>query len=84
MAEAIMGGVIANDFVKPEDIIISRRDVSKLEANEVITLINCRYNDQLIEKAILTSDGTEVTISQSSAMKVNTEKLVVLNMNSNG
>lgn len=47
MAEAIMGGVIANDFVKAEDIIVSRRDVSKLEAAKeqygvAITKDNCQ------------------------------------------
>lgn len=56
-------------------------DVSRLEAGEVITLINCTYNGQPIEKAVLTSNGEVVTISESDVIKVDTEKMVVLNDN---
>ena len=55
-------------------------DVSKLEAGEVITLINCTYKGQLIEKAVLTSNGGVVTISESDAIKVD-NGMVVLNGN---
>lgn len=55
-------------------------DVSALEAGESITLINCTYNGQLIEKAVLTSNGGVVTISESDAIKVD-NGMVVLNGN---
>ena len=58
-----------------------RLDVSALEAGETVTLINCTYNGQLIEKAVLTSDGETVTISESDLIKLDTEKTVVLNVN---
>lgn len=52
MAEAIMGGVIANDFVKPEDIIISRRDVSKLEAAKEKYGVNITPNNvEVVEQS---------------------------------
>ena len=53
-------------------------DVSALEAGETITLINCTYKGQLIEKAVLTSNGETVVISESDALTVNEAKLVVL------
>ena len=56
-------------------------DVSALEAKETITLINCTYNGKLIEKATVTFDGTTLTLSGSSAIKLNADKLVVLNDN---
>ena len=52
-------------------------DVSKLEAGEVITLINCTYNGQLIEKAVLTSNGGVVTISESDAIEVDNDMVVL-------
>lgn len=55
-------------------------DVSKLEAGEVITLINCTYNGKLIEKAVLTSNGGVVTISESDAIKVD-DGMVILKGN---
>ena len=53
-------------------------DVSALEAGEAITLINCTYNGQLIERAVLTSNGEVVTISESNAIQVDADKMVVL------
>jgi len=55
-------------------------DVSALEANEVITLINCTYHGQLIEKAVLSSNGEVVTINESDAIKVH-DDMVILNGN---
>lgn len=52
-------------------------DVSKLEAGEVITLINCTYKGQLIEKAVLTSNGGVVTISESDEIKVDNGMVVL-------
>ena len=56
-------------------------DVSALEAGEVITMINCTYNGQLIERAVLTSNGEVVTISESTAIQVDADKMFVLNVN---
>lgn len=58
-------------------------DVSELQNDETVTLINCTYGDQLIEKAVLTagSDGN-IAITNSTVLALNTDKMVVLASNS--
>lgn len=57
-------------------------DVSALEAGEVITLVNCTYYGTLVEKAVLTSNGTVVIVDQSNAIMVNAaDEMVVLSGN---
>ena len=58
-----------------EDAVL---DVSNLGAGAAVTLTDCTYNGKWIGNAVLTSDGTTVTVSGSSAITVNTEKMVVL------
>lgn len=54
-------------------------DISEFKetANETVTVINCTYNGQLIEKAVLTSNGGVVTISESDAIEVDNDMVVL-------
>ena len=56
-------------------------DVSALENGETITLINCTYNNVLVEKAVLTANNEGITIAESDLIVVNTDKEVVLKTN---
>ena len=56
-------------------------DVSKLEAGETITLINCTYNGKLVEKAVLTANGEAVAVTESNVIKVDADRIVVLSDN---
>lgn len=52
-------------------------DASNLEAGETVTLINCSYNGQLVEKAVLVSNGETVILSGTDVLQVTADNLVV-------
>ena len=56
-------------------------DVSALENDETITLINCTYNGVLVEKAVLTANSGEITITENDLIVVDANKQVVLKNN---
>jgi hypothetical protein len=52
-------------------------DASNLEAGETVTLINCSYNGQLVEKAVLVSNGETVILSGTDVLQVTADNLIV-------
>ena len=52
-------------------------NVSKLETEETITLVNCKYNGLVIEKAEITFDGTSIEID-CAELTVNDDGMIVL------
>ncbi len=52
-------------------------DVSKLEKGETITLINCTYNGEPVEKAVLTAGDEGITVTESDLVEIKDGKLVL-------
>lgn len=53
-------------------------DLSALEAGETLTMINCTYKGQQIEKAVFTNDGEMITLSENTAIMLDANNRVTL------
>ena len=54
-------------------------DASKLANGKTITMVNCNYLGKPVEKAVLTSDGDTVTVTEGDAVTLDANKMILRN-----